>query len=84
MKNTSGIAYDALQVDGLKEVLAQVRIAQVNDHLYQRLIRILQEAIEGKSKLMNHMISNSEHEHLDQKQAILRKIVEGMTEKSNV
>lgn len=61
-----------------------LKIAAANDHLCQRLIRILREAIEGKSRLMNYMISNSEHEHLIQKQAILQKIVEGMTENNKL
>lgn len=57
-------------------------IAKVNDQLIQRLIGILHEAIEGKSRLMEHMIADSEKESLAQKQKILRNVLKGMTEEN--
>ena len=55
------------------------KIAKANDLLFQRLIRILHDAIEGRSRLMDHMIEDSEKETIEQKQKILCNIMQGMT-----
>ena len=54
------------------------KVAKANDHLYQRLVRILNDAIEGRSRLMDHMIEDSEKETIEQKQKILHHILQGM------
>ena len=55
------------------------KIAKANDRLFQRLIRILEDAIEGRSRLMDHMIEDSEKETIEQKKKILSNILQGMT-----
>ena len=59
------------------------KIAKANDRLFQRLIRILEDALEGRSRLKDHMIEDSEKETLEQKQKILSNILQGMTIESS-
>lgn len=58
------------------------KITKANDHLHQRLIRILNDAMEGRSRLMDHMIDDSQKETIEQKHTTLRNILEGMTMES--
>lgn len=39
---------------------------------------MLDDAIEGKSRMADHIVGNGEHENLAQKQNILRHILQGM------
>jgi predicted nucleotidyltransferase len=56
------------------------KIAVVNDQLYERLIRILHEAIEGRSRLIDHMIMDSEKEKLENKEKLLRNMLHGLSQ----
>lgn len=58
------------------------KIAKANDRLFRRLVRILNDAIEGGSRLTDHMIEDSEKETIEQKQKILSNILQGMTMES--
>lgn len=56
------------------------KITQYNVHLHQRLIKILNRAIDLESELARHLIQDSEKETLEEKQQILIQIQNGLTE----
>jgi hypothetical protein len=53
-------------------------ITKQNEKLHNRILDIIDRAIEEESSLMVHMIEDSENETLEQKRSILLNIKKGM------
>ncbi|MGK0314081.1 MAG: CII-binding regulator of phage lambda lysogenization HflD [Saprospiraceae bacterium] len=56
------------------------RIMESNAELTERIISILDKAIEGESDILEHMLTDNHIETLDEKAAILELIKQGITE----